>query len=215
MRRHRQQAASRGGRCPRCAGHQLVSPASPTSSPQGRRARSGVSSLTPTKSLALPAMRASSDDDHITSATVRRRRLPGCCACRAGHLQHRAPTSSPQGRRAQSGVSSPTPTKSTALPVMRASSDEDDDSDGAAPSSAGVLCPPRGSPTAPIGSPPDHRAPSGAARRCRARAVVPAAHVPGLQRAIQGLRDLAGAIDPFVVDQTACERLVDQLEGAV
>ena len=97
---------------------------------------------------------------------------------------------------------------------MSASGNDDGDSDGAVPSSAGVLSPARGSPTAPIGSPPDRRAPSGAARRRRARAAVPEAHVSGLEPAIQGLRDLAGAVDPFVVDQTACERLVDQFKGA-
>ena len=172
------------------------------------RARAGMSATAQSKrkAAAAPSMPALDDDDDSDGA--------------APSTPPRGPpagsNSSPQGRRARSEV---TPTKRTALPARSASGDDDDDSDGAAPLSAGVLSPARGgspaAPTAPTGSPPERRALSGAARRRLAHAAVPEAHVSGLEEVIQGLRDLAGAVDPFVVDQTAWERSVILLEGAV
>ena len=172
------------------------------------RAGAGASATAHTKrkAAAAPSMPALSDDDDGDGA--------------APSTPPRGPPTGSnswlQGRRERSEL---TPTKRSALPVMSASADDDDGSDGAAPLSAGVLSPAqRGSstaPTSPTGSPPHRRAPSGAARRRMAHGAAPAAHVSGLEEVIQGLRDLAGAVDPFVVDQTAWERSVILLEGAV
>ena len=165
------------------------------------RAGAGASAKAQTKrkAAAAPSMPALNDDDDSDGA--------------APSTPPRGPPTGSnswlQGRRERSEL---TPTKRSALPVMSASADDDDGSDGAAPLSAGVLSPAqRGSstaPTPPTGSPPHRRAPSGAARRRMAHGAAPAAHVSGLEEVIQGLRDLAGAVDPFVVDQTAWERSV-------
>ena len=60
--------------------------------------------------------------------------------------------------RAPMSAGTPTKRKAAAAPPVLPALDDEDDSDGAAPSSAGVLCAPRGSLAQPIGSSPGRRA---------------------------------------------------------
>jgi hypothetical protein len=165
----------------------------------------------------LPPLDDGEDSDGAQASTV-----AGVCPLRAAE---QAPIKSPigsPGRGAPSGAARRREARDAALPSLN----DGEDSDGAQASSAAdgyqpcaaeraPMKPPTGSPGQGASSGAAPSALSGAARRRLAHAAVPAAHVSGLEEVIQGLRDLAGAVDPFVVDQTAWERSVILLEGAV